>query len=233
MHGKLMLTCDFNIHIELMRDPDTITFMDFLDCFNLQNHVNFSTHIQHHHLDLVISDVSDIIVSSSNSGHLLSDHWLIHIKLHINKPVPLNTKISYRKIKSIDHQDIKESFKSELFAIHQINNLHQTVNTYNSKMGKIWNVHAPLKTKKSKPSHRQPWFMDNIRTEIQLRRHRDAMCLRDPLDYNLMAFYYQRRYCGNLIKSAQRLLFLGTIKKQKHDSKALFAITNKLLHRGQ
>ena len=36
MHGKLMLTSDFNIHMELMRDPDTITFMHFLDCFNLQ-----------------------------------------------------------------------------------------------------------------------------------------------------------------------------------------------------
>ena len=66
MHGKLMLTSDFNIHMELMRDPGTITFMDFLDCFKLQNHVNFSTHIWHHHLDLVISDVSYSIVSSSN-----------------------------------------------------------------------------------------------------------------------------------------------------------------------
>ena len=122
MHGKLILNSDFNIHMERMRDPDTITFMDFLDCFNLQNHVNFSTHIQHHHLDLVISDMLDSTVSSSNQGHLLSDHWFIHTKLHINKPVPLNTKISYRKIKSIDHQDLKESFQSELCAIHQIDN---------------------------------------------------------------------------------------------------------------
>ena len=125
MHGKLILTGDFNIHIEFMSDPDTITFMDFLDCFNLQNHVNFSTHIQHHHLGLVISDVLDSIVSSSNPGHLLSDHWFIHAKLHINKPVPLNTEISYRIIKSIDHQDLNEPFQSELCVIHQIDNLHQ------------------------------------------------------------------------------------------------------------
>ena len=110
MHGKLMITGDFNIHMELMRDPDTITFMDFLDFFNLQNHVNFSTHIHHHHLDLVISDMLDSILSSLNPGHLLSDHHFIHIKLHINKPVSLNTDISYRKIRSIDYQDIKESF---------------------------------------------------------------------------------------------------------------------------
>ena len=93
MHDKLMLTSDFNINMALMRDPDTITFMDFLDCFNLQNHINFLTYIQHHHLDLVISDMWDSIVSSSNPGHLLSDHWFIHTKLHINKPVPLNIEI--------------------------------------------------------------------------------------------------------------------------------------------
>ena len=75
--------------------------------------------------------------------------------------------------------------------------------------------------------------MDNIRTEIQLRRHKEAMWLRNTSEYNLMAFYYQRRYYANLIKSAQRSFFLDTIKKLKGDSKALFAITNKLLHRGQ
>ena len=84
MHGKLMLAGDFNIHMDLKRDPDTITFMDLLDCFHLQKHVNFSTHIQHHHLDLVLSDVPGSIVSSSNPEHLFSDHWFIHVKLHIN-----------------------------------------------------------------------------------------------------------------------------------------------------
>ena len=128
------------------------------------------------------------------------------------KPVPLNTKISYRKIKSIDHQDLKESFQSELCAVHQIDNLHLAVNTYNSKMGKILNAHTLLKTKKLKPSHRQSWFTDNIRIEILLRRQKEAMWLRDPLEYNLMAFYYQRRYCANVIKTAQRLFFIDTIK---------------------
>ena len=104
--------------MELMRDPGTITFMDFLDCFNLQNHINFLTHLQHHHLDFVISDMLDSIVSSSKPGHLLSDHQFIHTKLHINKLVPLNTIISYRKIKSIDHQDLKESFQSELCVLY-------------------------------------------------------------------------------------------------------------------
>ena len=56
-----------------------------------------------------------------------------------------------------------------------MNNLHQAVNTYNSKMEKILNALNPLKTKKLKPSHRQPWFMDNIKTEIQLRRHKETM----------------------------------------------------------
>ena len=41
------------------------------------------------------------------------------------------------------------------------------------------------------------------------------MWLRDPLEYNLMAFYQQRRYCANLIKLTQRWFFLDTIKNIK------------------
>ena len=174
--------------MELMRDPDTIMFMDFLDCFNLQNHVNFSTQIQHHHLDMVISDVLDSIVSSFNPGHLFSDHQFIHIKLHTNKLVPLNTEISYRKIKSIDHQDIKESFKSELCAIQQIDNLHQAVNTYNCKMGKILDAHAPWRQRSWNQS------IDNHSSQItsELKFHwedvRRPCGWGTPSEHNLLAF---------------------------------------------
>ena len=54
--GVLLLMGDFNIHIENPSHADTNTFNDFLDCFNIQNHVNFPTPITPHILDLVIGD---------------------------------------------------------------------------------------------------------------------------------------------------------------------------------
>ena len=55
MKPNIMIIGDFNIHIENIAKPKTIMFSDFLDSFNLQNHVNFPTHIANHHLDLCIT----------------------------------------------------------------------------------------------------------------------------------------------------------------------------------
>ena len=52
MKSIIMIIGDFNIHMENIAKPNTITFSDFLDSFSLQNHVNFPTHIAKHHLDL-------------------------------------------------------------------------------------------------------------------------------------------------------------------------------------
>ena len=56
MKSNIMIIGDFNINMENIANPDTITFNDFLDSFNLQNHVNFPMHIARYHLDLCITE---------------------------------------------------------------------------------------------------------------------------------------------------------------------------------
>ena len=46
--GALLLMTDFNMLTDKPSHADTNTFIDFLDSFNLQNHVNFPTHIAQH-----------------------------------------------------------------------------------------------------------------------------------------------------------------------------------------
>ena len=53
--GKLLLIRDFNIHIDEPIEPDTITFLDFLNSFNLTSHVQWPKHRSGHTLDLLIS----------------------------------------------------------------------------------------------------------------------------------------------------------------------------------
>ena len=52
--GDIILTGDFNIHIDDMESSDTITILDTLDILNLRNHVNFQTHRSQHYLDMFI-----------------------------------------------------------------------------------------------------------------------------------------------------------------------------------
>ena len=61
--GHLILTSDFNIHMDNPENPDTIIFNDFLESFGLTNLVSFPTHQSNHTIDLMITHHSSIIKS--------------------------------------------------------------------------------------------------------------------------------------------------------------------------
>ena len=50
--GKLLLTGDFNIHVNDLDSPDTNTFLDVLDSFGLQNHIRFPNTSPYQHTRL-------------------------------------------------------------------------------------------------------------------------------------------------------------------------------------
>ena len=52
--------------------------------------------------------------------------------------------------------------------------------------------------------HHQPWFNDRLKSEIKLRRWKEKVWLHDPTEYNLQAFYNQRRFVANLAKSLEK-----------------------------
>ena len=46
--GDIILTGDFNIHMDDTESSDTLTFLDTLDSLDLRNHVDFLTHSSQH-----------------------------------------------------------------------------------------------------------------------------------------------------------------------------------------
>ena len=84
-----------------------------------------------------------------------------------------------------------------------------------------------------KQSHNQPWFNDTIKSEIMLRRKKEHTFFADPTRYNFQAFYNQRRYIANLIKTAQRTYYITQLKENQMDYKKIYQIANKLLFRSK
>ena len=60
----LLITGDFNFHMDVLSNPDTICFNDLLDSVGLIQHVKLPTRIPGHTLDLFISRQSDDIMNS-------------------------------------------------------------------------------------------------------------------------------------------------------------------------
>ena len=227
-----MIIGDFSIHMDNIANPDTITFNDFLDSFNLQNHVNFSTNIARHRLDLYITEWDSGLFQSISNGHLISDHNFIHVKVRAPKPYVSPKRISYRKLKNINHDLFKIDLSANLMeTLNSISSCsaRDLVEVYNNACTKTLNKHAPVKKKVISLIHNQPWFNDNIRKEIQLCRKKETLLYRNPCTYTFQAFYNQRHYCANLIRSSQKYYYNNLIWENRQDYKTLFNLTNSLL----
>ena len=163
-----IFTGDFNIHAEDYLHSDTINFLDMLDSYNLRNRVSFPTHIKHHHLDLVIEDQTDSLITHITPGLFLSDHCFTHAILDIVRPQPQRQIVSYQKLRSINHEAFRTDLHTALGLVNEPD-LTKLVRIYNATITDVLDKHAPIRSKTVKQSHKQPWFMDKIRKEIILR----------------------------------------------------------------
>ena len=62
--GNLLIVGDFNYHMDNTTNPETIKFNKILALFNLQQHVKGPTHKKGHTLDLIMTRISDRLVTN-------------------------------------------------------------------------------------------------------------------------------------------------------------------------
>ena len=101
--GKLLITGDFNFHVDVPTDPINIHFRELLDAMGIVQHVKQPTHIHGHILDLIITRQSDDFVAEEPlSETFISDHAAVICSLRTRRPVIELKQAEYRKLKSID-----------------------------------------------------------------------------------------------------------------------------------
>ena len=61
--------------------------------------------------------------------------------------------------------------------------------------------------------------MIRLKSEIKLRRWKEKVWLRDPTEYNLQAFYNQRRFVTNLAKYLDKTYYCNLLHDNQHDYK--------------
>lgn len=54
-YDKILMVRDFNLHVCCPLKPMAREFLDFIEAFNLTQHITGSTHVHGHTLDLVVS----------------------------------------------------------------------------------------------------------------------------------------------------------------------------------
>ena len=160
--GRLIITGDFNLHVDT-EDKDARRFLECLESFNLQQHVNKPTHRCGHTLDLVITHkgthmLSDIWVSDD----LKSDHFSIIYHAHVAKPAAAKSEIIYRKLKNIDMQKLLQDMAQSNLASDHSENLEQCYENYNTVLKDLLDIHAPQKKRVVICREKAPWLNQDI-----------------------------------------------------------------------
>ena len=165
--GKLLLTGDFNIHVNNLESPDTNTFLYVLDSLGLHNHIGFPTHHLNNTLDLVIMSVQDKFIESSRPGRLFSDHNMVYFNLTTSKQFNKAKEITYRKLKNINIANFSKDVESHLTSIHTDSMpLAGKIRLYRGTLEEILDKHAPLRTKRVPDRVKIPWFSDEVAAAI-------------------------------------------------------------------
>ena len=84
--GCLLITGDFNFHIDDPQDNHANRFIDILDALGLKQHVSAPTHKKGHTLDLLITRSEDSLISRIMiRDPIISDHFAVHCDLGVQK----------------------------------------------------------------------------------------------------------------------------------------------------
>ena len=102
-NSMVILTGDFNIHVDDVNDNSALRLADLLDAFGLLQHVRGSTHVRRHTIDLLITlpTCSPTIVNVKLPG-IISDHSLVTCTFALQRPTLVQRHLITRQLNSID-----------------------------------------------------------------------------------------------------------------------------------
>ena len=143
--GHLLISGDFNLHVD---DPCSIyanRFNEILESCNLKQHVTGATHAKGHTLDLVISKKDNPLITEIKIfDPVISDHCAVHCNLRVQKPHFTKKKVYYRELRSLDIESFCEDILTS-FLPDQAVELNALVDRYDNILRSLLDLYAPLK----------------------------------------------------------------------------------------
>ena len=144
----LIITGDFNTHIDDANDSDAHEFLDLLASMGLKNPVMGTTHEHGHTLDLVNTrEHENVIKSVPVIDRYISDHAAVLCRLNSVKLHATVRETSYRQLKSIDMDVLRADLVESDLCSREFTDLDELATCYNSTLSSLLDKHATLKSK--------------------------------------------------------------------------------------
>ena len=165
---QLIITGDFNFHVNVPEDINSSKFLDVLESMALEQHVNTPSHMYGRTLDLIITREHDTLIQNPpTSDYFLSDHCTVLCELYVPKPSTTRKQISYV-------QALNNDLQQSVLCNDPLKDLDSLVACYNSTLITLLDKHAPIITKTIPIRLRRvPWFNNCLKEAKQLRRTKE------------------------------------------------------------
>ena len=106
-HNNIILTRDFNLHVNDENDANASIFTNTIEAMGLQQHVRYPTHKSDNTPDLVFTEfMTQIHIDDLSCGTFLSDHCTVDFKTTIPRDETITWTITYRKLKSVNPEEM-------------------------------------------------------------------------------------------------------------------------------
>ena len=232
--SDIILTGDFNIHMDNTSNIYANQFKDLLSAHGLIQHITAPTHRYGHCLDLMITRENTSPLISNITVHPgLSDHYAIITDMNLKKPKMPTISVSTRHWKNVNIQDLCFDIESQLENVNlEDGELDSCVNLFESTVRNILDDHAPLKTRTVKLQSESPWFNDDIRAARKTRRQLERKW-RDNGKREVHRQEYRKQHdiVKNMINRAKIAHYSSLVEESSGNQKKLFNIVEKLLHK--
>ena len=168
-----------------------------MESVGLRQHVTQPTHVHGHTLDLIITRHSDQIVQDPPQiDRFISDHASLLCKLLHDKAAVTTNVVTYRKLKSVDLDSLKDDLaayglcqdQSEESSHLTPEGVDALLRNYNSILSRMINRYAPLKKKTLRARPRVPWYNADIDSAKRLRRKAERRWRKSKLLSDLNIF---------------------------------------------
>jgi len=169
----IIITGDFNIHIEDATSVDGQQLLDILGSFSLTNHVTFPTHLDNHTLDLIITRTAEArLISNCIPSDWFSDHRLVTAEIPLKKNNWQVKNIIFRETNKINIENLRNDIINSPLSLTSEQSPDTVAKLYHETLSAAIDKHAPEKTKTVVVRPDQPWF--NAELASQKREVRKA-----------------------------------------------------------
>jgi hypothetical protein len=245
--GKLILTGDFNIHMDDVDDSETKRFSELLDSFDLCQHINvptfpagkkeenWSNEKKRRILDLLITKshetpLTDVQVYEAD----IADHKCISFDLTTVKPKYLRREISYRKLKELNMDDFRSDLAIALGEFDpNCGTVSEAVDRYNIILENTLDKDAPLKKRTVIIRPQPAWYSEDISEVRKEKRKAEKTWRRTGLTIHRDIYKEHNAKLVHMIAKAKQDYYKARLEKSSGDQRVLFKCVDDLLNRSK